>query len=59
MGSQINTNARKADFESAAFRTFDFENIRNNDSQDPDENFFNAFNFKIHNILLPKSPHGT
>ena len=46
MGSQINTNARKADFESAAFRTFDFENILNNDSQDPDENFFNAFNFK-------------
>ena len=46
MGSQINTNARKTDFESAAFRTFDFEKILNIDSQDPDENFFNAFNFK-------------
>ena len=43
MGSQINTNARKTDFESAAFRTFDFEKILNIDSQDPDENFFNAF----------------
>ena len=49
----------KADFESVAFRTFDFEKILNNDSQDPDKNFFNAFNFKIHNILLPKSPHET
>ena len=46
MGSQINTNARKADFESTACRTLNFENILNNDSQDPDENFFNAFNFK-------------
>ena len=46
MGSQINTNARKVNFESAAFRTFDFEKILNNDSKDPDENFFNAFNFK-------------
>ena len=46
MGSQINTNARKADFESIAFRTFDFKRILNSDSQDPCENFFNAFNFK-------------
>ena len=53
MGSQINTNARKVDFESIAFRTFDFERVLNNDSQDPDERL------KIHNVLLPKSPHGT
>ena len=46
MGSQINTNVRKKDFEYVAFRTFDFEKILNNDIQDPDENFFNAFNFK-------------
>ena len=46
MGSQINTSARMADFESIAFRTFDFERILNNDRQDPDENFFNAFSFK-------------
>ena len=46
MGLQINTNTRKADFEFAAFRTFHFEKILNNDCQDPDENFFNAFNFK-------------
>ena len=41
-----NKYARKTDFESIAFTTFDFERILNNDSQDPDENFFNAFNFK-------------
>ena len=46
MGSQINTNVRKADFKTAAFRTFDFEKILNNDSEDPHENFFNALNFK-------------
>ena len=46
MGSQINTGARMADFESMAFRTFDFERILNNDSQVPDENFFSAFSFK-------------
>ena len=46
MGFQINTNAKKTDFESTAFRTFDFEKVLNNDSQDPDGNFFNAFNFK-------------
>ena len=34
MGSKINTNARKADFESGAYGTFDFEDILNNDSQD-------------------------
>ena len=54
MGSQINTNARKADFESAASRTFDFEKILNNDSQDPDENFFNAFNFKDSQHFAPE-----
>ena len=46
MDSQINTNARKADFKSDAFRNSDFEKILNNDIQDPDESFFNAFNFK-------------
>ena len=46
MGSQINTDSRKGDFQSAAFRTFDFEKILNNESVDPDENFFNIFNFK-------------
>ena len=35
-----------ADFESIAFRTFNFERMLNSDSQDPDENFFNAFSFK-------------
>ena len=54
MSSQINTNARKADFESAVFRNFDFEKILNNDSQDPDENFFNAFNFKDSQYFPPK-----
>ena len=54
MGSQINPNARKADFESAAFRTFDFEKILNNESQDPDTNFFNAFNFKDSQYFTPE-----
>ena len=54
MGSQINANARKADFESAAFRIFDFENILNSDSQDPDGNFFNAFNFKDSQYFIPE-----
>ena len=54
MGSQINTNSGKADFVSAAFRTFDFENILNNDSQDPDENFLNAFNFKDSQYFTPE-----
>ena len=54
MGSQINTNARNKDFEYVAFRTFDFEKIPNNDSQDPDENFFNAFNFKDWQYFTPK-----
>ena len=46
MGYQIDTNAMKADFESVAFRTFDFEKILNNDSQDLDKNLSNAFNCK-------------
>ena len=46
--------ARKADFESVAFRTFDFEKILNNDSHDPDENFFNAFNFKDSQYFTPE-----
>ena len=35
-------------------RIFDFKRVLNNDSQDPNENFFNAFNFKDLVILLPK-----
>ena len=54
MGSEINTNARKADFESGAFRNFNFLKILNNDSQDPDENFFNAFNFKDSQYFTPE-----
>ena len=54
MGYETNPNARKADFESVAFRTFDFEKIVNNDSQDPDENFFNAFNFKDSQYFTPE-----
>ena len=54
MGSQINTSARMADFESIAFRTFDFERILNNDSQVPDENFFNAFSFKDSQYFTPE-----
>ena len=53
MSSQIKTNARKADFQSAAFRTLDFVKILNNDSQDPDENLFNAFNFKDSQHFTP------
>ena len=54
MGPQINTNAKKADVESVAFRTFKFEKILNNDNQDPDENFFNAFNFKDSQYFTPE-----
>ena len=43
-----------ADFESIAFRTFDFERILNNDSQYPDENFFNAFSFKDSRHFTPE-----
>ena len=51
---KLNTTARKADFESAAFRNFDFEKILNNDSQDPDENLVNTFNFKDSQYFTPK-----
>ena len=43
-----------ADFESIAFRTFDFERILNNDSQDPDGNFFNAFSLKDSQYFTPE-----
>ena len=46
--------SRMADFESIAFRTFDFERILNNDSQDPDENCFNAFSFKDSQYFTPE-----
>ena len=59
MCSQISTDARIEDFESAAFRTFDFEKILNNDSQDADKNFFNPFNFKDSQYFTPEGPHGT
>ena len=54
MGSQINTNTRKTNFESVALRTFDFQKILNNYSQDPDENFFNAFDFKDLQYFTPE-----
>ena len=54
MGFQINTSARMADFESIAFRTFDFEKILNNDNQDPDENFFNTFSFEDSQYFTPE-----
>ena len=56
MSSQINTNARTANFESIAFWTFDFERILNNDNQYPDENLFNAFNFKDSQYFTPEEP---
>ena len=54
MGSQINTSARMTDFEYIAFRIFDFERILNNDSQDLDENFFNAFSFRDSQYFTPE-----
>ena len=54
MGSQINTSTRMTDFESIAFKTFDFERILNNDSQDPDEDFFNTFSFKDSQYFTPE-----
>ena len=54
MGSQINTNARKADFESAAFRNLDFEKILNSDMPDLDENFFSTFYFKDSQYFTPE-----
>ena len=41
-----NINPRKSEFEFVAFKLLDFERIQSSDSQDPDKNFFNAFNFK-------------
>ena len=58
MGSETKINARKTNFETIAFRTFHFERILNNDTQDPNENL-TLLILKVHNILLPKSPHGT
>ena len=46
--------ARMTDFDSIAFRTFDFKRILNNDSQDPGENFFNAFSFKDSQYFTPE-----
>ena len=57
MGFQINTNARKKEVESIAFKTFGFEKILNNDSQDPNENFFEAFNFIHSQISSRKLNH--
>ena len=49
-----NINPRKSEFESAAFKLLDFDRIQNSDSQDPDKNFFNAFNFKDSQCFTPK-----
>ena len=54
MCSQINPNAGKVDFESIDLRTFGFGRILNNDSQNPDEIFFNAFNFKDSQYFTPE-----
>ena len=43
-----------ADFESIASRTFDFERILYNDSQDPDESFFNTFSIKDSQYFTPE-----
>ena len=40
-----------ADFKPIAFRTFDFERILINDSQDPDENFLNHFDKSSFSML--------
>ena len=50
--SQINTKTRKAEFESIAFRIFDFERILN--SQDPDGNFIDVFDFKDSQYFTPE-----
>ena len=54
MGFQTNANVRKKEFESIAFRTFNFKRIMNNDSRDQDENFFNASNFKDSQYFTPE-----
>ena len=59
MGSQINTNAKKANLESVMFWTFDFEKIMNNAVKIQMKISLAPLIFKIHNILLPKSPRGT
>ena len=53
--SYLQYKTRKGRFR--IYRFIDFERLLNNDSQDPDENFFNAFNLKDSQSLLPKSPH--
>ena len=55
MGFQINTNARKEEFESIAVRTFDFERILSNNSQNPDETFLKLLILKIVLTNLKKS----
>ena len=59
IGLQINTSTRKADFESVAFRTFDFENILNKTMKIQMKIYLTTLILKIHNILLLKSPHAT
>ena len=46
----------KADFETVTFRTFDFDKILNNDSQDPDKNLSNAFNCKDSQYFTYEEP---
>ena len=54
MGFQKSTNAKKVEFESISLRTFYFERILNNNSQDPDGNFLKAFDFKDSHYFTSK-----
>ena len=54
MGFQKSTNAKKVEFESMSLRTFYFERILNNNSQDPDGNFLKAFDFKDSHYFTSK-----
>ena len=58
MGSQINPNARKADFESVAFRTFTFDKMLTNDKIQM-KTYLALLILKIHNILPLNTPQGT
>ena len=58
MGSQINTNAKKADFESVAFRAFNFDKMLTNDKV-PMKTYLALLILKIHIILPLNTPQGT
>ena len=58
MGSRINTNAKKADFESVAVRTFNFDKMLTNDKIQM-KTYLALLILKIHNILPLNTPQGT